>query len=100
MVYRVKILSTAEQDIDAMSGYYEKFYPDTALRRYDDLMSKLRKLADHPYMYEEYNKNPKYRKLVSGDYIGFYTVDDEAGIVRLYRVLPGKMDLTKLLEKS
>jgi len=53
-----------------------------------------------PYMYPEYEINPKYRKaVIEYDYLVFYQIEKDSSKekVKIYRVLHGKRDILPLL---
>ena len=81
-----------------MLEYYGRFYPGTAQRRYIELMEKLHGLSSQPLKYPEFEPKPQYRRMVSGDYLTLYSVDEEEKMVRVYRVIPGKLNLDELLK--
>ncbi|MCL2819799.1 MAG: type II toxin-antitoxin system RelE/ParE family toxin [Oscillospiraceae bacterium] len=56
-----------------------------------------------PYMYPEYDQNPKYRKaVVEYDYLVFYQIEkvDTKERARVYRVLHGKRDILPMLDST
>ena len=56
-----------------------------------------------PYMYPEYDQNPKYRKaVVEYDYLVFYQIEqiENKDRARIFRVLHGKRDIVPILESE
>jgi plasmid stabilization system protein ParE len=50
-------------------------------------------------MYPVYENNPGYRKIVIGNYLVFYTVDEKK-TVEIHRILPGIRDLSRYFEND
>ena len=44
----------------------------------------------------EYNK--EYRRSITGDFLVFYKIDEENNLVRIYRILHGKRNISTILE--
>jgi len=56
-----------------------------------------------PFMYAQYELNPKYRRaVIAYDYIVFYQTEEINGktISKVYRVLHGKRDIKHLLDSE
>ena len=99
MAYKVILLDLAEKDIDEICRYLSQFYPGTPGRFLDALEKDFNSVSLNPKMFPKYEYNREYRKLVSGDFIGFYKIDEDNKIVRIYRVLHGKRSISTIMEK-
>ena len=97
MDYKVVMLNKAERDLCEILDYKTQFYPGTADRFIDEFKKKRESIAENPYMYQVYIHNKKYRRAIVLDYLMFYRVFDQSNIVRIYRILNGKIDLNKYI---
>lgn len=95
MRYEIRYLPVACLDLDGIAEYLQRFYPDTAARVLHSIEEKLKALEQMPEMYEEYPKNPFYRRMVVEKYLVFYHVNRENGTVDVYRVLRAAWDIEK-----
>ena len=89
MRYKLQYMETAEWDIENISEYLSNFYPSTPAKFLTAIKQSIENLSDNPYIYAEYEKNPAYRKITVQNYLVFYKVFEEEGVVRIYRVLHG-----------
>ena len=99
MAYEVKLLSLAENDLDEICQYLAQFYPDTPGRFLDALEKDIENIRLNPKMFPKYEYNREYRKLVTGDFLVFYKIDEENNMARIYRILHGKRNISTILEK-
>ncbi len=93
MKYEIKFLPAANQNLLDIDNYLSKFYPSTALNFFSELDKKISNLQDMPYIGTVYAPNPKYRRLVIGDYLMFYVVKENTCIVEIHRVLNGSQNI-------
>jgi len=98
MEYDVKFLPTADQNLIEIDDYLSQFYPSTAAKFFEKLDKKLLLLKEQPFIGAKYIPNPKYRKLNVGDYLAFYTVDEENRKIEIYRILHGSWDMEQHLK--
>ena len=98
MMYKIKYLPLAVQDLNEIARYLSGFYPNTASRVLKELREKITKLGATPKMCEVYRLDPAYRRLVVDQYLVFYRVNDENKIVEIHRVLRGAWNLPQYLE--
>ncbi len=97
--YKVKMLSSARNDLAEIIEYLSDFSGDVALNQYDMIIDKINSLKTFPFKYEEYRSNSsyfKYRRLVVNNYLVFYVVLDDT--VEIHRIVHAKIDLSKILE--
>jgi plasmid stabilization system protein ParE len=97
MTYTVVYEDEALLDQEDIVRYLSRYYPDTPRRFREALDARLSALADMPYMYPAYDKNPAYRKMVVSDYLVFYKVNDAERTIELHRILHGSRDLDRHL---
>lgn len=96
--YKIIMLPSAKKDLENMVDYLSHFYPGTAIKKYDKIISRISILQEHPRMCEIYpcsTSDLKFRKLVVDEYLIFYTILDDA--VEIYAIVNGKTDFSKNL---
>jgi len=93
MKYRIKYLPTFPEDRDVIKAHLSQFYPGTEKRFFSLLKKKISRLKDFPHMCPVYELDPDYRKLVAGQYIVLYTLDENKAIIEIHRMLPGSWDI-------
>jgi len=98
VAYDVKLLSIAESDIDDICKYLSQFYPGTPGRFLDAIDKDFENVSQNPYMYPIYEYNKEYRRIVTNDYLVFYNIDDVNNLVKVYRILHGKQNVSTILE--
>jgi len=94
MKYKIKYLPTFPADRDAVRTHLSQFYPGTEKRFFTILRKKIKQLKDFPLMYPVYEDKPEYRKMVAGDYLVFYSVNEDAKIVEIRRILHGSQNIS------
>jgi plasmid stabilization system protein ParE len=97
MDYEIKLLRRAIRDLDDVCAYLSGFYPGTVGRFLEALEQSLDAVAHNPSMYAEYNANKQYRRMIVHNYLVFYRIFETSEMIRVYRILHGRLDLpTKL----
>lgn len=92
--FRIEYLPIAEKDLTEILEYIQIDNPTAALNLLDEIDKAISKLSYFPYM----GSIPKdqrlillnYRMLIVANYLVFYVVLDEEGVVEIRRVLHGK----------
>ena len=97
MEFKVEFLPGADRNLITIDEYLSKFYPSTPVKFFSELDKKLQLLREQPYMCPKYLHNDKYRRLIVGDYLLFYIVNDEEQEIVIHRILHGSQDITKLI---
>jgi addiction module RelE/StbE family toxin len=100
MQYKVKFLEIAKQDKNQIKHYLQKFYPGTPKRFIEKLKECINNIKEMPYMYPVYEYFQDYRKIVVGNYLVFYTINEEKKIIEIQRILPGVWDLSRYFENN
>ena len=90
----MRYLPLAGADLEAIDAYLSDFYPGTAGRFFADLKEKLLLLQETPEMGAVYRQ---YRRLIVGQYLVFYVVNQEAACVDIYRIIRGTSDIGRQL---
>ena len=94
MNYRVVYLDTALNDMSEIKDYLEQ-HSITAWSKLIDIMErKLKNLEQFPNIGE---RHKNYRRLVCGDYLVFYQVNEEYKTILVARILHGRLDIRSLL---
>jgi plasmid stabilization system protein ParE len=97
MRYRIKYLPLANRDILEITKYLSRFSPIAATRILNKIETLIANLSQQPYLWEAYQDDPFYRRIVIERYLVFYHVNEDEGIVEVHRVLHGTRDLPRAL---
>jgi len=96
---RLEYISTFYSDIADVSLYLED-YPQKAKRLFEKMDNKLRNLLDNPELYPVYEDFPEFRKIVIEDFLAFYSINEQAGVIEVHRLIYGKMDVPNQLSRE
>jgi len=97
MKYRIVYLPQTVTDRAEIRDYLSKFYPSTPKRFFALLKKNISRLKTYPHSCPVYEDDPDYRKLVVGEYLVFYIVDDHAKIVEIHGIFHGSRDISQHL---
>ena len=95
MTYGVSFTDEAEYDLDCIEEYLSQFYPSTARNFFDKFKKSTELLSDMPLMYPEYEEDSFFRKMSVGDYLVFYSVDENCMRIIIHRVFHAKRDISQ-----
>ena len=95
---KLNTLFFEKTDVEEIKNYLSQFYPSTPQKFLQELKRHIEMLKSTPKMYEEYEGNPSYRKMMLYDYIAFYRIDENEKTVFLYRILHGRQDIGRHLQ--
>ena len=101
--YSVEIYSLAEKDLDSIYLYYftESFEREIAEKVTTELKEAILGLSfmpkSHPYARERRLRKDDFRKLICGNYIIPFLIDEEKKVVSVVRIFHGKMNYQKYL---
>ena len=84
--YRPKILDAAEQDIKQIEEYLVQYSHNAVRRFFESMKERIRSLRTMPFSCPEYELDPFFRRMVLGDYILFYNVDEKRKLVIVHRI--------------
>ena len=98
--YRIIYLPETVSDRNEIKAYLAKYYESTVYNFFALLKEKITRLKDFPFSCPIYEDDPDYRKLVVGDYLVFYMVNEENKAVEIHRIFHGSRDIASLLTKS
>jgi len=97
MKYRIRYLPETASDRNEIKAYLAKYYESTAKFFFALLKEKITRLMEFPYSCPIYEDDPDYRKLVVGNYLVFYMVNEEEKTVEIHRIFHDSRDIAPLL---
>ena len=92
-MYRIKYLPDTVTDRANIKEYLSQYYESTAKEFFILLKAKIEQLKEFPYSCPVYEDDLEYRRLVVGDYLVFYRVNDKEKIVEIHRIFHGSQDI-------
>ena len=101
--YAVEIFPLAESDLESIYGYYFKESAEAAVaaRVTGELKNAITGLAfmpkSHAAASERRLKKDGFRKLICGDFVIPFLIDEQRRVVSVVRVFHGKMNYKKYL---
>jgi len=96
--YKIEYISTFYADVQSVVSFLVE-HPKKASRIFAKIDQTLPNLREMPEMYPVYPDVPSFRFIVIEDYLVFYKVKKQAGIVEIHRLLYGRMDIPEHLRK-
>ena len=99
MKFRIKYLPETVTDRNEIRDYLSQYYESTAKKFFVLLKEKIARLKDFPYSCPTYEDDPDYRKLVVGDYLAFYMINESDKTVEIHRIFHGSRDIRRRLDK-
>jgi len=97
MSFRVIFLEKAEADMDNIEEYLSQFYASTVRNFFIQLKEQVFRLEDTPYMCQTYEEDPFFRKMVAGNYVLFYSIDEARNVVLIHRIFHHAKNRTRQL---
>lgn len=96
---KITVLKLAQYDLQGIHKYLSD-YGENPPKKFRISFEKFSsQVAAMPYMFSTYEYNPLYRRaVIAFDYLVFYQVDENKGLVKIYRVLHGKRNMEPLLD--
>jgi addiction module RelE/StbE family toxin len=101
--YRIKFTPIASEDLEEIYRYISKelHAEGAAVNLLEKIEQSVMRLKDYPfscnYVEDEFLKQKGYRKLIIGNYIVFYLIDEEKEQVNIMRILYGRQKYQSLL---
>ena len=99
MSFRITFLMDAEQDLCKIEEYLSQFYAGTARNFFGQLKKKVLLLEGMPYMCPVYENDPYFRQMVIGDYLLFYSVDENRHLIIVHHVFHSRRDINQQIMK-
>ena len=97
MRYRVRYLPDTIRDREDIRAYLSQYYESTVKKFFSLLKEGIERLKEHPYSCPVYEDDPDYRRLVVGEYLVFYMIDEEKKFVEIHRIFHGSRDISRQL---
>jgi addiction module RelE/StbE family toxin len=93
MSYKAIYIDPAKEDVKDIKSYLSQFYPSTPGKFLKALKESIETLCDNPFLYAVYEGNADYRKMAVLDYLVFYKVFEDDGVIEIHRILYGMRDI-------
>lgn len=97
--YKIKIFTSAQQDLQDIVSYLNTLSPETAVRYYDLMVQEISNLAQFPercpHPRDLALKAKGYRYLLGKNYYVFYVIKEDT--VQIRRILYARRDYRNLL---
>ncbi len=97
--YHIKFLSAARSDLESAEAYLTQYSWEAARDFYAALDEVLYSLQTMPYMFQEYDRLPQYRRFIVGRYLVFYRVNEVNKRIVIYRVLHSAQEINRHLKE-
>jgi addiction module RelE/StbE family toxin len=98
MKYKIKYLSETVADRDEIKKYLSQFGANTPKKFFDLLKHNIEVIKKYPYSCQAYDGDPDYRKMVVGDYLVFYIVNDDEKTIEIHRMFHASRDIKRQLK--
>jgi len=85
MEFQVILTPLAEQDLEKIGRYIARNNEDASHRFCDELVFAAQSLGNFPRRHGSTTRRPTIRKLPYGNYLIFYKIHEETGIVEILR---------------
>ena len=92
MKYRIEYISTFYADVLATAEALAE-YPKKAARIFAKTDKILGNLGEMPEMYPVYSDVPSFRFFAAEDYLVFYKIKKQSGLIEIHRLIYGRMDI-------
>jgi plasmid stabilization system protein ParE len=99
MAFKVVHSEQASVDLDDIIGYIhdELHSPQAAKKFFNKAMETIKLLCDNPYIFPLYHDDTLnaegYRFAMIGNHMMFYTVDNDAEVVNIARIIYGRRNI-------
>ena len=100
MKYSIRYLPDTVTDRDEIKEYLSQYYESTVENFFKLLKEKTSRLKEFPYSCPVYEHDPDYYRMVVGDYLVFYIVNEDDGVVEIHRIFHGSKDIRQHLKRS
>ena len=88
-------MEKASQDLEDIEEYLSHFYTSTVRHFFDILKKKVSLLEAMPYMYPRYENDLFFRRMVIGDYLLFYSVEEERKPIVIHRIFHSARNISQ-----
>ena len=98
MKYRARFLITAKQDREAIKAYLNQFSTKAYTRLFAKIKRNIEYVKSNPYIYEVYERRPKFRRMVVEDYLVFYQINEGEKLIEVHHILHGMIDIQSIIQ--
>jgi len=95
--YTIKFLPLSVTDLEDIKEYLSQYYESTVANFFNLLKEKISRLKNFPHSCPKYEDAPDYRRLVVGDYLVFYKVNEDEKSIEIHRILHGSQQIQNRL---
>ncbi|MCL2153559.1 MAG: type II toxin-antitoxin system RelE/ParE family toxin [Oscillospiraceae bacterium] len=95
MNFQVVFMKDAQRDLGVIEEYLSQFYANTARKFFTKLQDMVLKLESMPYLYPAYDADRFFRRMVVGDYLLFYSVEEERNLVIVHRIFHAARNISQ-----
>jgi len=99
IAYKAIYLPEAIDKIFKIEGYLNQHSPTAADEFTDMLDERVEALTNYPLMRQAYDRDPFFRRMVQGDYILFYSVDEKRKLVVIHLIFHHTEDVDQNMRK-
>jgi plasmid stabilization system protein ParE len=92
MKHKIEYISTFHAEVPPIADYLSE-YPEKAVRIFAKIDKALKNLEEMPELYPIYRYAPAFRFFTAEDYLVFYKVNKQSGIVEIHHLFNGRMDI-------
>jgi len=97
-MYRLEYLPSADRDMEEAENYLSEFSPAAADELAQAFKKQMESLLEFPLLHPVSKYDETLRcMLLPYRYLCFYHVDEDAKLIRVYRVLRGMRDIPNIL---
>jgi plasmid stabilization system protein ParE len=96
---KIIFLPTTVADKALIHEYLSQYYESTVNNFFALLKTPIAQLKKFPYSCPPYEDDPDYRKLVVGDYLVFYMVNEDKRIVEIHRIFHAVQNIARQLNR-
>jgi plasmid stabilization system protein ParE len=100
MSCRITFLEDAERDLDIIEEYLSQYFVETVRNFFEKLMKQVLFLENTPYMCPEYEDDPFFRRMVVGDYLLFYSVNEKRNLVIIHRIFHSSREISGQMQQN
>ena len=93
MIYRIRFLPETICDRNDILSYLLQYHESTANKFFSLLHKKINQIKIFPYSCPIYEDDPDYRKMVVGDYLVFYQINENDKSIEVHRIFHGSRDI-------
>jgi len=94
----ISILSLARNDLKEIHEYLSAFGEVQPTKFRASFEKFCIQVIDMPYMFSQYENTIYKKAVIAYDYLILYQIDENKGIIKIYRVLHGKRHIEPLLD--